>query len=515
MGRHSTAGHAAASLSWALQRGQLAMRHAFGPFVLDEAGTVLCRGAETVPLGRRSLALLRALLQRNGEPVSKEQLRAEIWSGRVVEDVNLSVQVAHLRKALGRTAEGHEWVVTVPRFGYRLAASDPTDAAVGPLPMLAVLPFQNLGGDPQRQYIVDGFVDELISALSRFRGFGVFSRSARPPFVAAAGAAVYRLEGSVQVVAGVIRVVAMLADHAGRSLWSERFSGRADDLLAFEDHVVRGVASTITPRIQATELARSNRKPPASLDAYDLYLRGMARLYAFTAAANAEAIALLERAIAIEPDNGVYLGFCAWALEMRITLGWPVAPDIDDRRCVELANRAVELAGDDAVVLAHCGLALQLVGREYQRGLSVVERAVALNPNDPVALLHAGIAHYIGGRLDTALERLHACVALQPNHAYEAMGVIGNVMCTLGRFDEALASARRALAINANYEPGHWVAVAAPAQLGRLDEAKAALASMLARHPGLTLTKLTRVHPMEAAREDRLLEGLRLAGLPD
>lgn len=475
---------------------------------------MLRRGTEPVPLGRRGLALLRALLQRHGEPVSKEQLRAEVWSGRVVEDVNLSVQVAHLRKALGPMPDGRDWVVSVPRFGYRLAIDAEPDTAWAPLPMLAVLPFQNLAGEAQHQYIVDGLVDELISALSRFRGFGVFSRSARPPFVPVAGAAVYRLEGSVRVVAGAIRVVAILADHAGRSLWSESFSGRADALLAFQDQVVRRVASTIEPRIQASELARSARKPPASLDAYDLYLRGLARLHGFTASANAEAIDLLERAIAIEPDNGVYLGICSWALEMRITLGWPMGAG-DAARAVALANRAVELASDDAAVLAHCGLVLQLVAGEYQRGLAVVERAAALNPNDAVALLHAGIAHYLGGSLDTALVRLHAAVALQPNHAYEAMGVIGNVCCTLGRHDEALAWARRALAINANYEPAHWVAVAAPAHLGRLGEAEGALAAMLARHPGLTLARLKRVQPMEAAREALLLEGLRLAGLPD
>ena len=142
------------------------MGNAFGPFVLDDERTVLYPGAETIPLGRRGFALLQVLLAHDGGPVSKEQLLAEVWPGLIVEDVNLSVQVAHLRKALGRTPDGQDWVVTVPRYGYRLLAADAAGQRASPVPMLTVLPFHNLTGDGSQQYLVD----ELTSALSRFRG---------------------------------------------------------------------------------------------------------------------------------------------------------------------------------------------------------------------------------------------------------------------------------------------------------------------------------------------------------
>lgn len=490
------------------------MRNAFGPFVLDNDGKVLRRGAETIPLGRRGLALLKTLLASGGAPVSKEQLREQVWPGVVVEDVNLTVQITHLRKALGPRDDGQDWVVTVPRFGYRLALGEEAEARRSPVPMLAVVPFHNLGDDGDRQYVADGLVDELISALSRFRGFGVFSRSAARESPGKARDADYLLDGSLRIVGDEIRVVTTLADWEGRTLWSDRFSGRMEALFAFQDHVVRKVASIIEPRIQATELSRASRRPPGNVDAYDLYLRALAKLYVFEQTANAEAIALLDRAIAIEPENGTYLGFASWALEMRVSLGWPTPSNSDRERCVDYANKAIALAPEDASVLAHCSIALQLIGLEYQRGLAIAERAATLNPNDPVALVNAGLAHLLGGSLETALERLHYCIALQPNDAFEAMGIIAMTYGALGQYEEALAWARRALAINANYQPSHWLAAVSASRLGRNEEAQAALTTLMACHPGLTIAKLMRVRPLDKSRDAYLLDGLRALGMP-
>ena len=495
------------------------MHYAFGPFVLDNGGRVLRRGDETIPLGRRGLALLKTLLSAEGAALSKEQLRAEVWPGLVVEDVNLSVQIAHLRKALGKAPDGQDWVVTVPRFGYRLSTVAQLEQGRPPVPMLVVLPLLNLTGDLSRQHVVEGLVDELIAALSRFRGFGVFSRSAsfahrEKTNPADSIGADYLLEGSLRMLGDVLRLVLTLAGKDGRSLWSGTFSGRIDDVFSFQDEVVRQVAAIIEPRIQATELSRSWRQRPSSLDAYDMFLRGVAKLYEFEETPNAEAISLLERAISIEPENGAYLGFACWALEMRITMGWPALSDSDRHRCIELANDAITRAGDDAVVLAHCGVALQLVGLEYDRGLAVAERAVACNPNDPVALVNAGLAHYLGGSLESALERLHYCIALQPNDAYDAMGIISNVYAGLNRHEEALLWAKRGLAINASFQPNHWVAVASAAHLGRLDEAREALVRLLSHAPGLTVAKLLRVRPRDHSRDEGIVGGLRLAGMP-
>ncbi|MBN9311100.1 winged helix-turn-helix domain-containing protein, partial [Devosia sp.] len=468
-------------------------------------------------------ALLERLLAARGRPVAKDELMASAWPGIVVEDGNLTVQIANLRKALGTTPDGQDWIATVPRLGYRLAAADEAATRVGP-PRIAVLPFLNLTGDPSQQYLADGLVEELASAFSRFRSFSVMARSAIHAHRSRVAGNVdsarllgvdYAVEGSLQTHGSELRVTIGLADHEDSILWSRSYRGSIDTLFDFQDAAVSDVAAIIEPRIRRAELQRARATRPANAAAYDLYLQAVAGIHAHDADDNAQAIELLDQAMALEPGNGTYAGFACWAREMRITMGWPRLPADDAERCVELANRAIADAADDAQILAHCGLAVQLVAREYERGLLVVERAAQLNPHDPVVLLNCGIAHYLGGSLETALALLHRTIALQPNHAFEAMGVIGNVCSALGDHESALAWARRGLAINDSYQPNHWVAVSAAAHLGRLDEAAAALRLLREKVPGLTVASLLVVRPSDTRRDQVIAEGLRLAGLPE
>jgi TolB-like protein len=495
------------------------LAHTFGPFTLSEDRR-LHRGPDLVPLGRPASALLASLAAAQGQPVTKEQLMSEVWPGRAVADVNLTVQIANLRKSLGRADDGLDWITSVPRFGYLLRMQDGAEAPRSKVPILAVVPFKNLTGDGAFQHIAIGLVDELVSALSRFRGFGVLSRvglghdelHSRAQVPTGAN---YVLDGSLQFASGDIRVVVTLASRDGRTLWSDRFDGRLLDQFDFQSRVVQQVAAIIEPRIRLVELEASRRKRPANLDAYDHFLRGRARLLEFEEEANSDAISMLEQAIAMEPDNGVYLGFACWAFEMRITLGWPILGAAERSRCIALAGEAIVRAADDAEVLARCGIALQLIAQEYARGLAVAERAAELNPNDPIALVNAGLAHYLGGSLDAGLEQLQYCISLQPNYAYEAMGIAANLLCCLERHDEALYWATRSLSINPNYQPSQWAAAASLAHLGRLTESSAAVGTLLRQAPGMTIEKLVRVHPRDRQREASLLAGLRLAGMPE
>jgi tetratricopeptide (TPR) repeat protein len=199
---------------------------------------------------------------------------------------------------------------------------------------------------------------------------------------------------------------------------------------------------------------------------------------------------------------------------LRYSQGYPELSGCDAERCVELANKAIERAGDDAAVLAHCGIALQLVAREYERGLAVAERGAALNPNDPVALGFAGLAQYLGGSLEVALERLRYCIALQPSEGFEAMGTIANVYAALGRHGDALEWAGRGLAINPNYQPCLWVTVGSAFHLGRREEARKALDHLLSRHPSLTVEGLKRVRPKDESRDEPMAEAMLAVGMP-
>jgi TolB-like protein len=496
----------------------------FGPFALS--GGTLLRDGKPVALGQRALALLEALAAADG-PVDKATLIEAAWPGTIVEEGNLTVQIAALRKALGSRADGQEWIVTVPRMGYRLLR-DQRSVAVAPtrLPTLAVLPFQNLSGDREQEYFVDGIVDDIIGALSRFRSFAVVARSSSFAYrgrsvdvrqMASELGVRYVVEGSVRRSGNRLRLVAQLDDASdGANLWSQTFDGVVDEVFEFQDRITGSVASALEPRIQRAEIERARRERPGSIAAYDLYLQAIARIYTFRPDANAEAIALLDKALELQPENGVFLGVTCWTLEHRSTMAWPPYGTNDRARCMELARAAVQRAGDDPAVLAHCGLAMQIIGKEYERGLSVAERAVELNPNDAVALINSGIAHLVGGSLDEALTRLSHAIEIDPNGAYEPMGAIGNVLCCLGRYDEALQWAKRSAAIHANYVPTHWILVAANVYLGRLEAAREALSALLEIAPGTSISRfLDGPRAAEEWRNDVLIDAFRLAGMPE
>jgi TolB-like protein/Tfp pilus assembly protein PilF len=504
-----------------------AERLEFGPFAIDTANGAVTREGKPVALGGRGIALLAALADADGV-VSKEELMAAVWPGTIVEEGNLSVQIAALRKALGRRPDGGDWIATVPRVGYRLVRGPsrlPEPTAVG-LPTLAVLPFQNLSGDPEQDYFADGVVDELIAALSRFRSFAVIARGTSFAYkgrtvdarqVSKELGVIYLVEGSVRRSGGRLRLFAQLVDGAvGASLWAQTFEGSVDEVFEFQDRITTAVAAVVEPFIQRAELDRSRRDRPGSLAAYDLFLRAVAKIYTFTPETNGEAVELLTQAIEIEPENGVYMGFLAWALEHRTTMNWPRYREDDVERCLRLAHEAVELARDDARVLAHCGLAMQLMGQEYDAGLHLATRAVELNPNDVVALLNAGIAELLAGDLENAVALLTRAIAIQPNDSHEAMGAIGSVYLGQGRYEDALEMAKKSHALNRRYIPTHWNLVASLALLGRIDEARAALAELLALVPDLTIKRFSAVAKnRNPARDADVIAGLRLAGLPE
>jgi tetratricopeptide (TPR) repeat protein len=367
-------------------------------------------------------------------------------------------------------------------------------------------------------------VDELITALSRFRSFVVVPRNSSFAYrgrgddireVARTLGARYLLTGSVRRGGNRLRLTVQLVDGTDNvTLWAQTFEGALDEVFEFQDRITAKAASSIEPHVQQAELSRSRLERPDSLAAYDLYLRAVAEIYLFTPGGSEAALHLLEQAIALEPNNGVFLAFAAWSLELRATMGWqPIGPD-DRQRCLDYAHRAVEQAPNDARVLAHAGVAMQLVGGEYERGLRVAIRAAELNPNDSVAVLSAGVAEFLGGDLDEARRHLLRAIDIQPTNAGDAMGTLSNVCAAQGRHEEALGWAGRAIAVDPNYQPSHWVMVASNAILGRMDEAHEALRVLLELVPDLTLERLSLVGTKDRkGRDGVLVNGMLLAGL--
>ena len=417
----------------------------------------------------------------------------------------------------------------MPRVGYRLALpaqATPEPASV--IPSLAVLPFANLGGDPEQDWFSDGIVDDMITALSRFRSFAVVARTSSFAYkgraadvrqVARELGVRYVLEGSVRRAGDQLRITAQLVDGGtGAHLWAEHFDGALDDVFAFQDRITADVAMIVGPQIQMAEIERSRRERPGSIAAYDAYLQAVPLINKQTARENADAYALLTRALALEPDNALLLAHASWALGHRCAMGWPPIGADDVAACLALARRALRHAAGDPAVLAHCGLDLLQTGREYDWGMAILESAAKANPNHQGVVIAAGIAHLHCGSLDDALAYFHRAIRLSPNdhEAHSSLTGIAHAHVVLGNHAEALAWAGRSLALNATFDPTYWMLVAANAHLGRMDEARRHLAELRRLAPEVTVASIRAGQcAKDPGRIEPILAGLRLAGLPE
>src|SRR6516162_2167975 len=283
----------------------MAATYILGPFRLDAETDTLFRGGEPVSLGHRAVALLRVLVERRGIPVSKDALMEAAWAGLTVEESNLAVQIAALRRVFGEEPGGENWIETLPRRGYRfvgpasirdqaapaavsLAANFPgsSNPALPDRPSIAVLPFQNISADPEQEYFADGMADEIITALSRFPSLFVIARNSSFTYkgravdvkqIARELGVRYMLEGSVRKPGNRVRFTAQLIDATtGGNIWADRFDGALEDVFELQDQVTARVVGAIEPRLQRAEIERAGRKPTESLDSYDYFLRGMA-----------------------------------------------------------------------------------------------------------------------------------------------------------------------------------------------------------------------------------------------
>ena len=310
----------------------------------------------------------------------------------------------------------------------RVAAGTGVPDAAPPLPdrpSIAVLPFQNLGGDPEQEYFADGVVEEIITALSRMRWLFVIARNSsftykgRAVDVKQVGRELgvrYVLEGSVRAAAGRVRIMGHLIDATtGAHLWADSFEGGLEDIFALQDQVTASVVGAIAPELEKAEIDRARRKPTASLDAYDYFLRGMAEVHKWKREANAEALRLFGKAIELDPDFAAAWGMSARCLAQRKAIGWVTDHAADVAEVRRLARRAAELGPDDAVALATAGNGLAFVAGDTGDGAALLERALALNPNLAMAWHFSGWVNVWYGEPELALTQLAHAMRLSPH----------------------------------------------------------------------------------------------------
>jgi TolB-like protein/Flp pilus assembly protein TadD len=527
---------------------EMAATHILGPFRLDAETDTLFRGGEPVSLGHRAVALLRVLVEQRGIPVSKDALMEAAWAGLTVEESNLAVQIAALRRVFGEEPGGENWIETLPRRGYRFVgpasirdqgaltaasgAADfpgPSNPALPDRPSIAVLPFQNISADPEQEYFADGMADEIITALSRFPSLFVIARNSSFTYkgravdvkqVARELGVRYVLEGSVRKAGNRVRFTGQLIDATtGGNIWADRFDGALEDVFDLQDQVTARVVGAIEPRLQRAEIERAGRKPTESLDAYDYFLRGMASFHLLNRDSLLEAVRLFVRATELDPNYASPYGMASWSGALRNSFGWMVDRESEIADAVRLARRAVAVGKDDPTALWSGGLSLAYLGNEVEAGAAYVDRALVLNQNLAASWNASGWVRMYLGESASAIEHFDRAMRLSPLDPLTYFFSTGMAFAHAfaGRYDEAISWATKALHEQPNWATALRVAAIANALSDRMVEARAAMACLREVDPALRLGNVDRVAPRLRRAEDRVrfIESLRKAGLPE
>jgi TolB-like protein len=503
-------------------------QHSFGPFVLSP-GKELRRDGAVVPLGQRALVLLEAMLEAKGEVVTKAEILERVWPGLTVEEGNITVQIAALRKELGQRPGGEDWIVTVPRIGYRLLRDTPPApgeaSAYSGKPTVAVLPFVNLSGDASRDYFADGIVEDLITALSRFKSFSVVSRYSSFAYkgrnidvrqVARELAVRYLLEGSVRLSDERVRVTVQLVDAAsGTHLWATSFDGEMGQIFEFQDRVTESIIGFAEPQIRRAEIERTRRRWPENPQAYDHFLRALPYFNSRHAADYVAARDHLDRATALQPDYAEALAYNSWSIARQSIVSLTRLSEGEAGRCLSLARAAIAHGNDDPVVLAISAHSLLAVGGMPIEGLNAVDRALAANPNHVVVLWLAGLCHMLCGDTGKAIQSYSRAVRLSPGapEVPEWIAGIGFAHFGTADYDAALIPLEQARAMLSEWPPLHWMLTATYAKLGQQGEAEAQLVRMLKVAPHSTLAGIQLLADRSDGRLQPLIDGLRKAGL--
>jgi len=386
-------------------------------------------------------------------------------------------------------------------------------------PSIAVLPFQNISGDPEQDYFADGMVEEIITGLSRIRWLFVIARNStftykgRPVDVKQVGRELgvhYVLEGSVRKAGQRVRITGQLIDAlSGTHLWAEHFDGSLEDVFDLQDKIAVSVAGVIEPALEAAETARSIGRPTDDLTAYDFYLRALAIYFSRRKERVIDALGLLEQAIAIDRHYGPALSWAAICYLRLVYDGRVEEPATTRGKGIELARQALEVGENDPGILANAALVLAQFGEDIGAMIGLVDRALALNPSFARGWFVSGVLRTFAGQPDLAIEHLETSLRLSPRERIGTpLSVIGQAYFLKRRFDEAAAKLLLSIQDNPGHPPSYRVLAACYAHMGHLDEARAIVERLRAITPQVALTDLPYRNP-----EDRelFLSGLRLA----
>ena len=393
-------------------------------------------------------------------------------------------------------------------------------------PSIAVLPFQNMSGDPEQEYFADGMVEDITTALSRVKWLFVIARNSSFTYK---GKAVdikqvgrelgvrYVLEGSVRKAGNKVRITGQLIEVSTNAhLWADRFDGGLEDIFDLQDQITASIVGAISPKLEDAEIALARKKPTHNLGAYDFYLRGLALLYQFTKEGHEQSLPLLRKAVELDPN---------FALAQAAIAGWYISGKafawikIGDREILEadqLARRLLRLSNDDARVLAFAGQALTYVVGNLKEGAPVLDQAIRLDPNLAVARLWGGGAKMYLGELDAAIEHFQHAVRLSPlePRTFLAYSGLASAHFLAGRYEKALECATTGIRQWPNFVSLQRIAAACYAKSGRVEDAKRAWLVALQLDPTQRISNLRSQTLFRKEDFEKFAEAYRIIGMP-
>jgi TolB-like protein/cytochrome c-type biogenesis protein CcmH/NrfG len=516
----------------------------FENHTLDTSRRELRRGSELVATQPQVFDLLVHLLKHRDQVVSRDDLIALVWGGRIVSDSTLDSRINAARNAVGDNGKEQKLIRTFPRKGLRFVGAVNKHSDGGPpaailqegaaqlqpaltlpdRPAIAVLPFDNMSDDQEQEYFSDGISEDIITALSKLRWFFVIARNSSFTYkgkavhmnqIAAELGVRYVVEGSVRKSGDRVRITAQLNDTAtGSHIWAEHYDRDLTDVFAVQDEITDAIVTAIEPQIYAAENFRSRRKPPNNVDAWDLVMRALSHHWRITRTDSAAAQALLEKAIAIDPDYGQAQSLIATNQMFGVHLGWT-----DIASAAPMAERAalVAIAADSEDAWAHTALgSVYFSTRRLDNSLAEFELALQLNPNFSLAQGYYALALCYSGRWQDAYAAAQRAIRQSPRDPSLAIyyGVAAYAQFVGKNYFEAVTLAREATRQRGDLTGAYRVLTVAAGMAGQIDVAKAALGELRRTQPNISLAWIATQLPwrLDSDRE-HYLEGFRRAGL--
>jgi TolB-like protein/cytochrome c-type biogenesis protein CcmH/NrfG len=520
----------------------------FAGHTLDTDRRELRRGPEPIAVEPQVFDLLIYLVENRDRVVSKDDLIASVWGGRIVSDSTLTSRINAARTAIGDSGVDQRLIRTIARRGLRFVGGvriqsnvDEPAHAAGPetneihepgrpalplpdRPAIAVLPFTNMSGDPEQEYFSDGISEDIITALSKLRWFFVIARNSSFIYkgktvhmkqIAEELGVGYVVEGSVRKAGDRVRITAQLNDVAtGSHIWAEHYDRSLADVFAVQDEITEAIVAAIEPQVYAAENFRAQRKPPDSMDAWDLVMRALSHYWRVTRQDNVVAQALLEKATAIDPNYGQALGLLASSHTFSAHMGWA-----DMATVAPIAERAALAAirADDEDPWAHYALGcVYLFARRFDDSLAEFELALRLNPNFSLAQGYYGLTLCYCGHWEEGAAAASRALRLSPRDPFSAIyyGIASYAQFVGRNYDEAMRLARQGIRQRADFVGAHRVLTAAAGMAGQAEVATAALRELRRAQPNISLGWIAKEMPIrQEAERKHYLEAFRRAGL--